>query len=166
MGLPDREIRMDLFLWQGVGEHSGIREAVIPRVADDNVVQHADSKDFAGLNESGRAITVLTTRGGIPARMRVSAYDRRTAGDYGCSEHHIGNDDARTDTALRYEIDSDQPVFIVQQENVKLLTIDIGVKLLPREFKHLPGIAEDFPAAAERAVADQGNPLSWNTVVN
>ena len=149
-----------------LGEQSGVGEGEVLPVAADDMVKNADAKNGSGLNESGCAIAILPARGGIPARMRVGADDGRTAGDYSGSEHHVGNDDARTGTALGYEIDSDQPVLVIQQKNVKLLTIDIAVQLLAREFEYLPGVAEDLPAAAKRAVANKRYALPWDAVVD
>jgi hypothetical protein len=38
--------------------------------------------------------------------------------------------------------------------------------MFSRELKNLPGIAEDLPAADKRAVADKGDALSRNTVID
>ena len=115
MCLPDREeeIRED-FLKERVCKHSGVGEAVLVRIAADDVVENADAQNCSGFDKSDGAVAIFAAWSGIAGRVRMGANDRRTIGDYSSLENTIGRHYGRAETTLGYEVDPNQPVLVIQ----------------------------------------------------
>ena len=122
-----------------VGEESGVGEAEIIRLAEDDMVEHPDSEDLRRRRQPVGAFAVFPRWVRISRRMVVQEYDGSRILQNSGLENFPWVYDRGGEASHADRMVADRPVFAVERDHEKELTVE-GGELLAECFEEFAGV--------------------------
>ena len=123
------------------GEQSGVGEAVIVGLAEDDVVEHADAEDFRCFDQAACALAVFSRGSWVSGRVVMHEHDRSRAVQQCCLETFPWMNNRGGQASNAYRVIADGSVLGINGYQEEMLAVERR-EFLPKAVEKLAGVLE------------------------